>query len=169
MNKERLVYIEINMEVSNEVKVKNEPIYDSQSISDTRKATLSKYHPNNITNNEQSIKNERQFIPISDSKRTREEISNEDQPNKRKRQSMKLKEERIDIEMQTSNSHIESTSEKVEIKAEKEEKFSAKEEFANKTSIAFLNEESTTSSDNDNLIRSTNQLTNSNDDTNNLR
>ena len=46
--------------------------------------------------------------------------------------------------MQTSSFQIESRSEDVEIKAEKEEKFSAREEFANKISIAFLNEETTT-------------------------
>ena len=59
--------------------------------------------------------------------------------------SKKVKEEPIDNEMQTSQ--IESNSEMVEIKAE--EKFSATEEFANKASIAFLNEEtSATTSDN---------------------
>ena len=55
----------------------------------------------------------------------------------RKVQSIKVKEEPNDIEMQTS---------KIEVKAE--EKFSATEEFTNKssiqtTSIAFLNEETT--------------------------
>ena len=73
------------MEESNKVRVKNEPICDSQSIPDTKEA---------------------------------------------KRQSMKVKEEPIDNEMQKSQ---------VEVKAE--EKFSATEEFANKASIAFLNEE----------------------------
>ena len=34
--------------VSNEVRVKDEPIYDSQSISDTRKATLNSIKPNRI-------------------------------------------------------------------------------------------------------------------------
>ena len=119
----------MNMEASNEVRVKDEPIYYSQSISDTRKATLSNNKPNKITNNEIS----------------REDISSDDQPNKRKRQSMKAKEEPIDNEMQTSSkSQIGSTSEDVEIKAEKEEKFSTREEFANKISIAFLNEETNT-------------------------
>jgi hypothetical protein len=47
---------------------------------------------------------------------------------------MKIKEEPIEIEMKKSKSHIESKS---------EEKFSAREEFANKISIAFLNEETT--------------------------
>ena len=108
----------MNMEASNEVRVKDEPIYDSQSISDTRKATLSNNKPNKITNNEIS----------------REDISSDDQTNKRKRQSMKVKEEPIDIEMQTSK----------EIVVKSEEKFSATEEFANKRSIAFLNEEETT-------------------------
>ena len=80
---------------SEEVRVKNEPICDSQSISQTKKAN-------------------------------------------------KVKEEPIDIEMQTSKSHIKSMSEEVELKAE--EKFSASEEFTKKTSIqtvsiAFFNEE----------------------------
>ena len=52
---------------------------------------------------------------------------------KSKSQSMKVKEEPIDSE----KSLIESMTEEVE------EKFSAREEFANKTSIAFLNEETT--------------------------
>ena len=48
----------------------------------------------------------------------------------------------IDIELETSSkSQIESTSEEVEVKAE--EKFSATEEFTNKISIAFLNDEET--------------------------
>ena len=110
------------MEVSDQVRVKNEPIFDSQSI-----------------------KHERKSIQINDSKRTRESISSDDnpnseQPNKRKRQSivaMGIKEEPIDSEIQTSKSQI-------EVKVEKEEKFSATEEFANKASIAFLNEEETT-------------------------
>ena len=121
------------MEASNEVKVKNEPIFDSQSISDTRKATLSNDNPIKKTYIEHSIKHEKKF-PISDSKSSREDISSDDQPNKRKRQSMNVKEEPIDIEMQTSK----------EIVVKSEEKFSATEEFANKTSIAFLNEEETT-------------------------
>ena len=50
-----------------------------------------------------------------------------------KRQSIKVKEEPIDIEMQTAK----------EIIVKVEEKFSAREEFANKISIAFLNEEIT--------------------------
>lgn len=134
------------MEVSNEVRVKDEPIYDSQSFSDTRKATLRSNKPNNITNNDWSIKHERQFIPISESKRTREDISidDEEKPNKRKKQSMKIKEEPIDNETQTSK----------EIFIKAEEKFSATKELAYKTSIqtvsiAFLNkdETSTTTSD----------------------
>ena len=51
----------------------------------------------------------------------------------------KIKEEPIEIEMQTFQSNIEPTSEEVQVKAE--EKFSATEEFANKISIAFLNDE----------------------------
>jgi hypothetical protein len=105
----------MNIEVS-EMRVKNEPIYDSQSISDIREPTS--------RNNQQSIKHERQFIPISETnKRTREDISSDDQPNKRKRQSMKVKKEPINIEMQTTNSHIESLSKDVEIKAELENRF----------------------------------------------
>ena len=132
------------MEASNEMKVKDEPIYDSQSISDTRKATLSNNKPNN----------ERKF-PINNSKRTREDISSDDQTNKRKRQSMKVKEEPID-------------NEEVEVKAEEDEKFSAREEFANKTSIAFLNEETTTTT-NDNNSLTNNQPKTINNDTNNPR
>ena len=88
----------MNMEiVSNEVRVKDETIFDSQTISDIREATS--------RNNQQSIKHE-----------------------------MKVKEETIE-----------------------EEKFSATKEFANKTSIAFLDEETTTK----------NQPKTSNNDTNN--
>ena len=93
------------MSISNEVRVKNEPICYSQSISKTKRA-------------------------------------------------MKVKEEPKDIEMQTSKSHI-------EVKAE--EKFSKTEEFINKISIAYLNEEptqSTTSSD-ENNVKNTNKATTS--------
>ena len=120
----------MSIEASNEVRVKDEPIYDSQSILDTREAALSINKSNKITNNDQSIKNERQLIPNSSFKRTREDISSDDeQSNKSKRYSIlekKVKEELIDNEIQTS-----------------EEKFSAREEFSNKTSIAFLNEDET--------------------------
>ena len=96
-------------EESNEVRVKDEPIYAHLSIS-------------NI------------FIPISGSKRTKEDTT---------RDKMKVKEEPLDIQMQTSSKfQMGSKSEEVEVKAE--EKFSATEEFANKTSIAFLNEDTTT-------------------------
>ena len=74
-------------EVLDEVRVKNEPICYSQSISQTKK-------------------------------------------------SNKVKEEPIDIEMKTFNSQIEVKAEELE-----EEKFSSTEEFTNKISIAFLNEE----------------------------
>ena len=70
-------------------------------------------------------------------------------------QAMKVKEEPKDIEMQTSKSHIE------DVKAE--EKFSETEEFINKISIAYLNEEptqSTTSSD-ENNVNNTNKATTS--------
>ena len=102
----------MSIEASEKVRVKNEPISDSQSIS---------------INHQPNIKQERQSIPISYSKRTREAISSDDQPNKRKRQSMKVKEEPIDIEMQVCKSQI-------EVKAEEEEEdgFS---EFDNKRSI----------------------------------
>ena len=105
----------MNMEISNEIRVKIEQIWDDS--------------------------------PISDSKRTREDISCDEeiiQPNKRKSQSIlstKVKEEPIDIEIQSSKPLIESRSEEVEVKAEEEEKFSTREEFTNKISIAFLNEE----------------------------
>lgn len=104
-------------EASEEVIVKNEPIFDSQSISE---ATLRSNQPNKRTNNKQSIKQETQTIEISDSKRTREDIQID-------YQSMKVKDEPID---------------KVEVKAK--EKFSATGEFPT-TSIAFLNEEAKTS------------------------
>ena len=86
---------EMSFDASNDLIVKNEPICDNQSISETSET------------------------------------------------NKKVKEERLDIEMQTtSKSQIESISEEVEVKAE--EKFSSTEEFANKASIAFLNEETTT-------------------------
>ena len=92
--------------VSKEVRVKDEPICYSQSISNTSRTN----QPNKIqTNYEQSIKQE---------KRTREDILSDDQPKNRKGQSMKVKEEPIEI--QILKSHIESMS---EVKAE--EKFSA--------------------------------------------
>ena len=50
------------------------------------------------------------------------------------RQSILVKEEPIDNEIQTS---------KYQVEVKVEEKFSATEEFANKASIAFLNEETT--------------------------
>ena len=119
--------------VSNEVRVKDEPICYSQSISETREASLRNNQSNKTrSSDKQSFKQE---------KHSRDAISSDDQPNKRKRQSMKVKEEPIDSETQKPKSHIESRSEKVEVKVE--EKFSAEEEFANKTSIAFLNEEAT--------------------------
>ena len=109
-------------EVSYEVRVKEEPICYSQSISDTIEAKSSDNQQYKTgSNDKQSIKQE---------KRTREDISVGDQPNKIKRQSIlanKVKEE------PKSKSHI----------LKVEEKFSTTEEFANKTSIAFLNEETT--------------------------
>ena len=129
----------MRMEESNEVRVKNEPIFDSQSISQTREATSGNNQQKKITirsNNERSIKQESQPISISNSKRTREDYSSDDkeQPNKRKRQSILVKEEPIDNQIQTFKPQI-------EVKAE--EKFSETEEFANKISAAFLNEETT--------------------------
>ena len=129
---------------SNEVRVKNEPIYDHESISETRVTNSSQNQPNRTqSNNKHLIKHEKQSISINDSKRTRESIPNDDQPNneqpnKLRRQSIKsnkVKEEPKDFEIQTSKSQV-------EVKAEEEEKFSAREEFiTNKISIAFLNEE----------------------------
>jgi hypothetical protein len=113
-------------EVSDDVRVKNEPICYSQSISDTKEANMSNIQPNKTRLNDmQSIKQE---------KRTREDISIYNQPNKRKRHSILVKKEPIDSE----KSQI---LKEVEVKAEEEEKFSSREEFSNKTSIAFLNEE----------------------------
>ena len=100
------------MKVPNELRLKKDPIcYDSQSILQTREEATNK--------------------------RTREDTSINDQPNKRKRQSIvaiKVKEE---------------PSKEIVVKAE--EKFSTTEEFANKRSIqsvsvAFLNEEKTSNS-----------------------
>ena len=124
---------------SNEVRVKNEPIYESQSIletSDTNQANSLQ------SNNKHLIKHERKSISVNDNKQTGEAISSDENPNneqsnKRKRQSktsMRIKEEPIDIGNKTSKSHI-------DVKAEEEEKFSATEEFVNKASITFLNEE----------------------------
>ena len=108
--------MEKSIEKLDEVRVKNEPICDSQSIPESK---ISK----------------------------------------------KVKEEPIDNDIETSKSHIESKSEEVEIKAE--EKFSATEEFANKISIAYLNEEISTTISEDNPT--SNQQTTSNNETNNRR
>ena len=107
---------------TNEVRVKNEPIYDSQSIPQNKEASLSNSLPNRTQSNE----------------------------------AIRIKEEPIDIEMKTSKSQIESRSEE-EVEIKTEEKFSATEEFINKTSIAFLNEE-TTSEWNKPRNRKTNNL-----------
>lgn len=132
------------MEVSKEVRVKKEPIYNSQSISQTREATMR-------SNYDQSIKQERQLIDISDRKRTRESSSNYQQPNKRIKQSMKVKEEPID-------------NEEIEVKAE--EKFSNKRS-TQIVSIAFLNQQTTTTDNNP--IINTNQPRKSNNQPNNPR
>ena len=110
------------MEATKKVRVKKEPISTSQSISETSQVTMRS--------------NKEQTIEISNRKRSREDISNddEDESNKPKRQPILSKE--------------------IEVKAEKEEeKFSATEEFAKKTSIqtvsvAFLNDEPTTNDNN---------------------
>lgn len=92
----------MSMEESNEVRVKDELICDSQSIPETKEA---------------------------------------------KRQSKLVKKEPIDIEMQTS---------KYQVEVKSEEKYSATEKFANKSSIAFLNEETTaTTSDNNSITNQT--------------
>ena len=141
-------------QISNEVSVKNEPINDSLSISQKIETTSSNNHPNRTQlNNKHIIKHERKSISINDNKRERESISSDDIPNNeesnnRKKQSivaMKIKEEPIDSVMKKSIFHVESMSKEVEIKSE--EKFSVTEEFINKTSIAFLNEETTTSTE----------------------
>ena len=82
---------------------------------------------------------------------------------------MKIKKEPIDIEIQTSSFQIESSSEDAEIKAEKEEKFWAREEFANKISIVFLNEETTTTISDNNPTSITNQAKTSKNETNTPR
>ena len=115
-----MLLLELSMEESNQVSVKNEPICYNQA--------------NKRSNLEKSIKLERHskpMKPIGDSKRSREDISSDSIPNKRKRQSIFVKEEPKDNKMQTTKSQIE-----VEVKAE--EKY---EEFSDKISIAFLNEE----------------------------
>ena len=106
---------------TNEVRVKNKPIFDSQSIPQNKEAILS----NSLRNMTQSNK------------------------------AIRIKEEPIDIEMQTSKSHIESMSKEVEIKTE--QKFSEMQEFINKTSIAFLNEETTTSNSQSNKTNKKNK------------
>ena len=68
---------------------------------------------------------------------------------------VRVKNEPIDIEMQTSKYQKE-----VNVKAEEEEKFSATEEFANKISIAFLSAEETTETSNDNHATTINNKTN---------
>ena len=83
-------------------------------------------------------------------------------PESNKVQTMKVKVEPIEIETQQLKSHNEYKSEAVEVKGE--EKFLATEEFVNKASIAFLNEE-TTSNDDNNTIN-TNQATTSKSQTN---
>jgi hypothetical protein len=132
----------MSMESLNEVRVKDEQIYDSQSYSDTKTVTSNNNLPNKITNNEKYIKQEKQF-QIRDSKRTREDISIDDHPNKSKIQS------------------IDSVIVKEEPKVD---------EFANKISIAFLNEETTTTRIDDSATSTiTNQPTTNNADTNNPR
>ena len=99
------------MEALNEVRVKDEPISDNQSISETIEAT-----------------------------------SNNNQPKKG------VKEKRIDIEIEKSKEIV--------LKAEEEEeKFSTTEEFMNKASIAFLNEETKATRINDSPTSVKNQPT----------
>lgn len=131
----------MSMEVSKELRMKKEPISVSQSISETREATMR-------SNYEQSIKIETDPIQIIDRKRNREDISSENQPNKRKRQSTKVKEDVEDVKTE--------------------------EKFAKKTSIqsvwiAFLNEESTTTTTENNPKANTNQQRTINNQPNNPR
>ena len=102
-----MAFIEESNEMSDELRVKDEQICYSQSISQTKEVL-----------------------------------------------SIKMKEEPKDIEMQTSKSHIEVQA------GEEEEKFSSKEEFTNKISIAFWNEEPATSIEDNNTIN-TNKATTS--------
>ena len=78
-----------------------------------------------------------------------------DRTKEAKIQSILVKEEPIDIEMQTS---------KYQVELKSEEKFSATEEFANKASITFLNEETTSTTSDNNPI--TNQAKTSNNEPN---
>ena len=131
----------MSMEVSKEVRVKKDPIFDSQSISETREATMR-------SNYEQTIKIEKESIQIIDRKRNREDISSDVQLNKRIRQSMKVKEDVEDVKTE--------------------------EKFAKKTSIqsvwiAFLNEESTTTTTDNNPKSNTNQPRTINNQPNNPR
>ena len=143
---------------TNEVRIKNEPIHYSESILVSKSSN--KQQNKNRSNDFQLIKHERESKQQKNEiKRTRESISSDDNPNneqpsKRRRQSIeatKIKEETIEIEIQTFKSQM-------EIKAEKEE-------LANKTSIqtvsiAFLSEETTVTSFN-------NQATTNNSEMNN--
>ena len=131
----------MSMEVSKEVRVKKDPIFDSQSISETREATMR-------SNYEHTIKIEKESIQIIDRKRNREDISSENQPNKRKRQSTKVKEDVEDVKTE--------------------------EKLAKKTSIqsvwiAFLNEESTTTTTENNPKANINQPKTINNQPNNPR
>ena len=155
---------------SNEVRVKNEPIYESESILETSGTN----QPNSLqSNNKQLIKHEIKSIQINDSKRAREDISidnnpDNEQPNKRRRQSIvatKIKEEPIDSEIQTSKSHIENRSEE-EVEVKSEEMFSETKEFTTikssiqTISIAFLNEKDTTVTSIDNHPKTINSQSN---------
>ena len=124
------------MEQSNEVIVKNEPICDCQSISQTKEvlATKVKEEPKDI-----------QTMQTSEETEVKE-----------KGVKMKVKEEREDNEMQTSQ----------DIEEKAEEKFSSRE-FSNKISIAFLNWETTTKTSDDNPTLIINQPTTSNNEPNN--
>ena len=98
---------------TNEVRIKNEPIHYSQSILVSKSSN--KQQNKNRSNDVQLIKHERESKQINEIKRTRESISSDDnpnneQPNKRRRQSIvatRIKEEPIEIEIQTSKSQME--------------------------------------------------------------
>ena len=73
------------MEVLNEERVKKEPICDDgQSVSEV---TNQRNKITRRSNDERTIKHEKHSIKISDSKRTRDDISSDDEyPRNRKRQ-----------------------------------------------------------------------------------
>ena len=105
----------MNIEESNEVRVKNEPIYDSQSISETREATLR-------------------------NKRTIEAISSAHQPNKRKKDPIDTEIQTSKSHVELRSEEFELTRPKKSSRKQTE-KFAYKRSIQT-TSNAFLNKKS---------------------------